>query len=240
MSGSYQKNPKRKTKPAPEELKPLQIDETIVVGQSSRVVDPSAQDLFQSMTEMIERLAMLEQLESDFSDSDGLILRQVLEEDPNSLNAFQVVFSRGEDGRPFDVDQFEERVAAVLKTDNLMLDRNKLKKYLAYLKQAIQSPCYLTGGDVFEWEEEHFQTNHHSTAKYEQLKQDHASHTDVFLLKKFASQFSLDDGLYVEVERTSDHKSFTLPLIDLVAADPDSENYPLIDDYCVWFVNYQD
>ena len=36
-----------------------------------------------------------------------------------------------------------------------------------------------------------------------------------------------------------DNKKFTLPLADLKASDQHSDNYQLLDDYAVWFVNYR-
>ena len=46
-------------------------------------------------------------------------------------------------------------------------------------------------------------------------------------------------GISVNVKRVSDKRKFTLPLADLESTDKQSNNYQLLDDYSVWFVNYQ-
>jgi hypothetical protein len=47
-----------------------------------------------------------------------------------------------------------------------------------------------------------------------------------------------DYGLFAKVTRISDKKRFQIPLADLKAIDEKSNNYQILDDYSVWFVNY--
>ena len=79
-----------------------------------------------------------------------------------------------------------------------------------------------------------------SKEEYEKFKKTRPSYTDTFKLMDFNEELCCRDyGLFVDVKRISDNKKFTLPLADLKASDQHSDNYQLLDDYAVWFVNYR-
>ncbi|MGL5080614.1 MAG: hypothetical protein ACRC8A_03930 [Microcoleaceae cyanobacterium] len=227
MSKSYQKSEKRKMQPAPEGLKPLQLDETIICGQHERHPNDFAQHLTQSITDFFEQASPLDLTRS----------KELLATNDNALRILGILKAEGEDSL-FDIEQFEQRIMSILRTKDLTLSAGKMKQYLRHLTKTTEHPCYLTGGDVFEWEEDFWNSGSGTQKKYESLKQEKACHTDVFQLKKFAPEFDEIDGFFVEVERTSDRKEFILPLIDLTVADENSLNYDLINDYCIWFINY--
>ena len=58
-------------------------------------------------------------------------------------------------------------------------------------------------------------------------------------LLRFEDAYDVDDGLIVQVRRVSDKKRFALPLKNLQATEEPSNNYQLLHDYAVWFVNWR-
>ncbi|MEA5542634.1 hypothetical protein VB834_26745 [Limnoraphis robusta Tam1] len=210
MSKSYQKNRKIQLPLEPEEMQPIQIDETILTGSNHRSKGNSQQHLMLSMENVLEQMETL-----------GLL-------DPDKL-----MQEFGE----VDREEFEARVEKILGTKELDVDEANLSRYLKYLKKHLQKPCYLTGTEEFLWEEDYL-FGEGSQTKYEKLKKTQPSYTDVFMLGKFGETFSEVDGLLVEVQRVSDQKTFILPLADLEVTDENSPNYELVEDYLMWFLNY--
>ncbi len=210
MSKSYQKNRKPQPQVTPEELQPIQIDETIVTGTTNRNKGNQQQHLMLSMENVLEQMETL-----------GLF-------DPE-----QLMQEFGE----VDREEFETRIEKILESKDFEVDHANLSRYLKYLKKQIKKPCYLTGNEEFLWEEDYL-FGEGSQSKYEKLKKTQPSYTDVFMLSKFGETFSEVDGLLVEVQRVSDQKTFVLPLADLEVTDENSQNYELVEDYLMWFLNY--
>lgn len=75
--------------------------------------------------------------------------------------------------------------------------------------------------------------------EYEQLKLTKPSYKDIFSMSRFDSYYDRGYGLFARVTRLSDRKRFQLPLADLKAVDKHSAEWQLLDDYSVWFINYQ-
>jgi hypothetical protein len=103
-------------------------------------------------------------------------------------------------------------------------------------------PCQVTGVEDFRWEE--FYVHGPGNKKeYEQLKKTQPSYTDIYELLEIVLpvrslwQISYEDELGAKVRRVSDKKKFLLALSELKATDKQSNNYQLLDDYSVWFVN---
>ena len=134
-------------------------------------------------------------------------------------------------------DKQEKRIVAILGTKKYDVTGATLKKYLKYLKKHVEFPCQLTGIEDFEWEE-FYVLGPGDKMEYEELKEIQASYKDKFSLLDFVD--NLDDweeGILVVVRRDYDRKKFVLPLADLKATNKKSQNYQLLDDYAVWFVN---
>jgi hypothetical protein len=53
------------------------------------------------------------------------------------------------------------------------------------------------------------------------------------------SYYDEDYGLFAKVARLSDKKRFQLPLAEMKAVDKKSAEYQLMEDYSIWFLNYQ-
>ncbi|ERT04784.1 calcium binding family protein [Lyngbya aestuarii BL J] len=215
MSKSYQKNQKRQPQLAPEDIQPIQIDETILTGSTNRSKG-NQQQQHQQQHLMLSMENVLEQMETL-----GLL-------DPEKL-----MQEFGE----VDREEFEDRIKTILETKIIEVDEPNLNRYLQYLQKNIQKPCYLTGSEEFLWEEDYL-FGEGSQKKYEKLKKTQPSYTDVFTLVKFSETLSDVDGLLAEVQRVSDQKMFVLPLADLEVTDENSPNYKLIEDYLMWFLNY--
>jgi len=110
-----------------------------------------------------------------------------------------------------------------------------LLKFLNYLKGHIIYPCRLISIKHFRWEEDYFFGSGRKS-EYEELKKTRPTHLDTFHLIGFYG-IDLETGVWVDVQRVSDHREFTLPLAELEIVDKESENYQLIDDYLLWFIN---
>ncbi|CBN55614.1 MULTISPECIES: hypothetical protein [Kamptonema] len=137
----------------------------------------------------------------------------------------------------FDLDEFEHKIQKILNVKNIDVSEKTLKKYLEFLKKNIKMPCNLTGQEEFVWEEE-FVFGRGNKKEYEKLKKIRPSYSDVFKLLRFEDLISEEVGILVEVQRVSDGKNFTLPVADLEATEEDSPNRDLLDDYAIWFFNY--
>ncbi|NJK39268.1 MAG: hypothetical protein HC825_06885 [Oscillatoriales cyanobacterium RM1_1_9] len=228
MSKSYQKSSKGKAQPAPEGLKPLQIDETIVCSHRLIQSTSTTNKLPPAIAEFFERLESL----------DSFVAQELIQGSDGELGSFGLALLHGLAETSSNPEELQERIEAIIGED-LDVTPRKLRQYSKYLTKAISHPCYLTGADPFEWEEDFLSSESGIPAEYEGLKQERASYTDVFQLKKFSTELDEADGLLVEVERTHDRKSFTLPLINLMITDESSPNYQLIDDYCMWLVEFE-
>ena len=138
-----------------------------------------------------------------------------------------------------DFDKQEKRIMAILGTTKFDVTIATLKKYLKYLKKHVEIPCRLTGIEDFEWERPYL-FGPGDEMEYEELKETQPSYKDKFSLIDFVDNLDDDDweeGILVVVRRESDRRKFVLPLADLKATNKKSQNYQLLDDYSVWFVN---
>jgi hypothetical protein len=137
-----------------------------------------------------------------------------------------------------DFEAQERRIARILGGRKaLEVSRKTMKTYRDYLRKNLELPCHLTGIEDFPWEERYV-FGFGSKAEYEKLKKTNPSYTDTFELLNLGEIYA-GSGILVRVKRVSDKKEFELPLADLKAKDKRSKNYKLLDDYSVWFVNYQ-
>lgn len=143
------------------------------------------------------------------------------------------------------IDNQDERIAKILGIEELediedeRIDVNEenLEKYLKYLKEHLEFPCQLTGIEDFGWEE-FYVLGPGDKKEYDRLKKTRPSYTDKYILLSFKNEIDLDEGIMVKVKRMSDKKKFFLPLADLEATNKKSKNYQMLDDFCVWAVNY--
>ena len=137
------------------------------------------------------------------------------------------------------VEQQEKNIFKILSNPDSSVNEDNLATYLLHLKNTIEYPCLLTGSEDFAWEEPYVLGDWDKN-EYEKLKKTKPSYTDIFELIDFDETLEDDGrGLFVTVNRISDRKKFTLPLLDLKATDKQSGNYPLISDYSFWMTNYQ-
>ena len=147
------------------------------------------------------------------------------------------MFAHLQETIPFNVKQFESKIRQILGSKNIDTSLENSIKYLEYIKQNIQLPCFVTGVEEFEWEEE-YTMGSGSKKEYAKLKKTQPSHTDRFTINRLDDLFIEEDRIFVEVTRLSDRQKFILPLADLESVDVISHNQQLLDDYYLWFVNY--
>jgi len=136
-----------------------------------------------------------------------------------------------------ELDDQEKRIAAILnEAESPEVSHETLNIYQAYLEAHLKLPCFLTGIEIFDWEE-YYLLGPGNQKKYETLKKTQPSYHDTFKFIKFHDETDETYGLMVNVKRVSDNRKFTLPWADLKSSDLKSGNYQLIHDYVVWFVN---
>jgi hypothetical protein len=142
------------------------------------------------------------------------------------------------------VDEQFQRIFSILGVsdeDDAVVNMENLQKYLEYLKANIETPYIVTGIEdmgCFGWEE-YYNLGPGSQRKYNKLKKKYPSFTDEYTLLGFHDDFDEEEGLYVDVQRISDKKKFSLTLADLEGVDKISKNAQLIHDHSVWFVNFR-
>ena len=145
------------------------------------------------------------------------------------------------------VDSQYDRIYKVLNVEddadenNAAVNNENLDKYLAYLKKEIAFPIVLTGIEdmgCFGWEE-FYNFGPGSKKEYDKLKKKYPSFRDEYELLGFSEEFDEEEGLYVNVQRISDKKKFTLTLADLKAVEKNSKNAQLLDDHAVWHTNFR-
>ena len=142
-----------------------------------------------------------------------------------------------------DINEVEEdlaRIMAILCVDNeedMEVTDQTLAKYFSYLNENIDFSGVVTGIEDFTWEE-FYVIGPGDRKEYEKLKKSRPSYTDKYDIISLYD-YDLDYGIFVNVRRIADKKRFTLPLADLKAVEKDSNNFRLLDDYSIWFVNYR-
>ncbi len=73
------------------------------------------------------------------------------------------------------------------------------------------------------------------------MRRERGSYHDRYELAKIEPDIeeAWDFDALVEVRRLDDGKRFAIPLSELQAADQNSDDYVLLNDYSVWIVNWQ-
>ena len=136
-------------------------------------------------------------------------------------------------------DKQRQRLADLFGTEDVLdVDTATLELYLDDLKEHLEFPCQLTGIEDFPWEE-YYVIGPGSKKEHERLRKTRPSYMDTYELLSFDDEVEPDSGIFVNVQRVSDKKKFTLMLADLEATEKKSKNNQLLDDFSVWFVNWR-
>ncbi|MGD1704833.1 hypothetical protein [Dapis sp. BLCC M229] len=123
MPKSNQRQNKNKSQPDTRELRPIEIDETIVSGKTTKV-----------------------------NGGENLTITVPIEDFLQQIGAFQGIEGEDE-AEQIHWEVFEQKLEEIFATTNLEVNPTNLKKYLKYLKQNLTIPCLVTGMEEFEWEE---------------------------------------------------------------------------------------
>ena len=123
MPKSNQRQNKNKSQIDTTELKPIEIDETIVSGKTSKLNGGENLSITVPLNNFLQQIGAFQGIE---------------EEDEAEQIHWEV---------------FEQKLEEILGTTNLEVNPTNLKKYLKYLKQNLTIPCLVTGMEEFEWEE---------------------------------------------------------------------------------------
>ena len=141
-----------------------------------------------------------------------------------------------------DYDEQSARIQSVFNLAEISeVTEENLDHYLKWLKGKLKVPCILTGIEsmgYFSWEER-YEFGYGSQKDYERIKKERGSYHEQYELKTLdKAKVEEDWDILAPVVRVSDKKRFTIPLSELQAADKSSENYQLLNDYTVWYVNW--
>jgi hypothetical protein len=143
----------------------------------------------------------------------------------------------------FKSDEQDQRIAAVLGENVEGIDFfDGVERFLVHFQKSLRLPCQVTGIEDFQWEE-FYVLGPGRKKDYTVLRQTQPSYRDTYMLLKVeksnASEWMLHplEDLTAHVRRDSDRREFYLGLSELKAVDEESDEYRLLDDYAVWFVN---
>jgi len=140
-------------------------------------------------------------------------------------------------------DEQHERIIAIVGDAAEQIDfLDRLQRFCDHLNEALGLPCLVTGIGPFQWEE-HYLHGPGERRYHVALRQTQPSFKETYSLigigKDVGSEWMshpLED-LVAHVRRIPDHKEFYLGLSELKAADHESGNYQLLNDYAVWFAS---
>jgi hypothetical protein len=136
----------------------------------------------------------------------------------------------------------DARIAKILGDDEELSFEDCVNTFYHHLKESLQLPCDVTGSEDFDWEE-YYIFGPGDPKKYEKLRLNQPSFQDKFELLAIEQDVDsewmmfLGEDLAGHVRRKSDGKEFYLGLAELKAVDKKSNNYQLLNDYAVWFIN---
>lgn len=138
-----------------------------------------------------------------------------------------------------DFKKQEKRIESVFPKDfeDISKRTETIEIYKTYLESNLTFSITLTGIEDFDWEEFYI-FGPGDDNEYKELKKSRPSYHDTFNMIRVDNYYDDDYGLFAKVTRISDKKRFQIPLADLKAIDEKSNNYQILDDYSVWFVNY--
>ena len=142
-----------------------------------------------------------------------------------------------------DYDEQSSRIKSVFNLAEIPeVTEANLENYFGWLKRKLTFPLILTGVEsmgYFSWEER-YEFGYGKKKDYERLKKERGSYKESYELKTLDKvKIEQDWDILVPVVRISDKRRFTIPLSELQAADENSENYQLLNDYTVWYVNWR-
>jgi len=142
-----------------------------------------------------------------------------------------------------ELDSQDARIEAIIDDENKNLNvGDAVEKFYVQLARCLQLPCNVTSIEDFRWEEGYV-FGAGDSEEYRELRKSQPSYKDTFELlaieRDTYSEWMMFYGedLVGKVRRKSDGKEFYLGLAEIEVMDKKSENYQLLDDYSVWFVN---
>ena len=139
-------------------------------------------------------------------------------------------------------DAQDKRIMSILEGNEDLDFDEAVKVFDEYLRSHLSLPCIVTGIEDFQWEEIYV-IGPGDKEEYDHLKKNQPSYKDQYELlgidceAKSGWMLFWEEDIGAKVRRISDGKKFVLGLSELRTIDKKSQNYELLDDYSVWFVN---
>lgn len=132
--------------------------------------------------------------------------------------------------------KLENQILNILGNNNQRNQENS-KKYLSYLQQTLQLPCFVTGIEDFPWEEPYI-FGGWNRQEYEEMKKTMPSCKDHFKLIRLSPPSIRDADVMAKVKRLKDNKIFEIGLSWLECINRKDPNFDEIDTYAGWHTNY--
>lgn len=138
-----------------------------------------------------------------------------------------------------DDEELKQDIMRILETNNIEVNKTNLKKYLSFLKKNLKFPCLVVGEQVY--------TDDDYPQLGKGKKQSNVTVTmavEEQLYNLVGLNDNLDDkyGILAEVEvktkgvrRANDKQRLTVPLAQLEVQNVMSDNFELLIDYAIWF-----
>ena len=142
-----------------------------------------------------------------------------------------------------DLDQQFARIYEIIGGKDTPFEQAR-QRFYEHLCSALSVPCEVTGTEDFNWEE-YYIFGPGDPKEHERLRKSQPSYMDMYDLliikDDLVSPWMLfrTEDLGAHVRRKSDGREFILGLAELEPTDRKSENYQLLADYSVWFVNFR-
>ena len=139
-------------------------------------------------------------------------------------------------------DSQDLRIQKILGGEEVSVCNEATEIYFNHLKKTLELPCKVTGVEDFKWEE-FYLFGPGKQKKHDELRKKQPSCQDTYVLidieKDVYSEWMIYEGedLAAKVKRIPDNKEFWLGLCEIKGTDKNSNNYQLLRDYSVWFVN---
>ena len=137
-------------------------------------------------------------------------------------------------------DRFKESekwISHLLNSDDESKNNTNLKVFFDYLKKELVKQLILTGTEDFDWEEKYV-LGGWDPREYALLKKTKPSFTDHFEYIQLDEKIDSWHGIFIQVKRISDSKSFKIKLWDLKSIESRINNSKAIDFYGIWMTNY--
>lgn len=167
-------------------------------------------------------------------DSDLLLKKDGLLDDAAERQA--LVHQLEEEEADAGYGEEEKRISAILESNKILVNPERLEKYRAHLLAQLDLPVEVRTAEALGWEER-FLLGVGNKEEFAALRKTQPSSGDIFELLDIPKYDELQEELLAYVKRRSDGMNFNIPLSYLKTTD--ASKAELLRTYGFWIVNYR-